>query len=132
MFFGTPLPTAPRAALSSALRAHLPRLLVAPRVEVVASAPGEARLAVHGLVCGVCAARTAAALRAVPGVEDACVDLDGGSATVALAPGQADAAALQSAMQQAVERVVVGMALRRGIQRTAERVRAVWRVPGLR
>ncbi|MGE3857410.1 MAG: heavy-metal-associated domain-containing protein [Dehalococcoidia bacterium] len=131
--FSIPSPSAaPLAALSAALRPHLTRLLVAPRVEVVDAAPGEVRVAVHGLVCGDCAARTRAALRSVPGVEDACVDLHAASATVALAPGDVDAAALQAGMQRAVERVVIGMALRRGIQRAAEQVRAMWRVPGLR
>jgi len=117
----------------SPLRVHFRRLLAAPRVEVVSAGPGAAQVVVHGLVCDVCAARTRAALTSVPGVEDACVDLDAACASVTLAPGATvDAAAMQRSMQGALERVVVGMTLRRGIERLVSRLRAVWRVPGLR
>ena len=81
-----------------------------------------ADLRVDGLVCGVCAARTAAALRSVAGVQDACVDLDAGRATLMLAPGaRVDVAA----MQRAVERVVIGLPLRRRIERLAAALRTL-------
>ena len=78
----------------------------------------------HGLVCGVCAARTHAALRAIPGVLEIRVDLDAGCATLALAPGaELDA----SAMQRSLERVVIGMPVRRVLQRWNERLVMVLR-----
>ncbi|PKN80698.1 MAG: hypothetical protein CVU47_08840 [Chloroflexi bacterium HGW-Chloroflexi-9] len=103
---------------------HPNRLLRAPRVSVVepldpaAAVPGrsEVALRVDGLVCSVCAARTASALRRVPGVEEVRVDLAAGQAHVRLAPGVvADA----EAMQRAVEQVVVGMSARRWLERAA-------------
>ncbi|MDP2327632.1 MAG: heavy metal-associated domain-containing protein [Dehalococcoidia bacterium] len=103
---------------------HPDRLLRAPRVSVVepldrspvAAGPSEVALRVDGLVCSVCAARTASALRRVPGVEDARVDLAAGQAHVRLAPG---VVADEVAMQGAVERVVVGMRARRWLERAA-------------
>lgn len=103
---------------------HPKRLLRAPRVSVVeplgdasaASGPPEVALRVDGLVCSVCAARTASALRRVPGVEDARVDLAAGQAHVRLAPGVVPD---EAAMQRAVERVVVGMGARRWLERAA-------------
>ena len=81
-----------------------------------------ADLRVDGLVCGVCAARTAAALRSVAGVQDAGLDLDAGRATLMLAPGaRVDVAA----MQRAVERVVIGLPLRRRIERLAAALRTL-------
>jgi len=84
---------------------------------------------VHGLVCGVCALRTRAALESVAGVREACVDLDAGTATLALASGAAlDASAvraMQRDMQRALDRVVVAMPVRRAIQRTADALRAM-------
>lgn len=103
---------------------HPSRLLRAPRVSVVETlvptvaetGTSEATLRVDGLVCSVCAARTAASLRRVPGVEDARVDLAGGRAHVRLAPG---ASVDEAAMRRAVERVVVGMRARRWLERAA-------------
>lgn len=101
---------------------HPSRLLRAPRVSVVAPldpasvglAPSEVALRVDGLVCSVCAARTASALRRMPGVEDARVDLPAGRAHIRLAPG---AVADEAAMQRAMDRVVVGMGARRWLER---------------
>lgn len=101
-------------------RLHLRRLLVAPRVAVAASTPAGAEVRVDGLVCGVCALRTAAALRSVRGVQDACVDLDAGRATLSLAPG---AVVDPVAMQRALERVVIAMPLRRRIERLVATLR---------
>jgi len=103
---------------------HPDRLLRTPRVSVVeplddvsaAPGPSEVTLRVDGLVCSVCAARAASALRRVPGVEEARVDLAAGQAHVRLAPG---AVADEAGMQRAVERVVVGMRARRWLERAA-------------
>jgi len=117
------LPSLPSPAV---FRVHPRRLLVAPRVEVTWSGPAGAEVAVHGLVCGVCAARTRSALLAVPGVQDACVDLDAGTATLSLAPGaRLEAGGMERAMQGALEHVVLGMAARRIIERIAGTLRAV-------
>ncbi len=111
------------------LRLHPRRLLSAPRVEVTSVAAGAAQVTVHGLVCGVCALRTRAALESVAGVREACVDLDAGTATLALASGATlDASsvrAMQRDMQRALDRVVVAMPVRRAIQRTADALRAM-------
>ncbi len=93
-------------------RVHPRRLLAAPRVELA-----EGSIRVDGMVCGVCAARTRAALASVTGVEDASVDLDGGVARLRLAPGQSADRDLEAALQRAVERVVVGMGARRWVER---------------
>ncbi|MDO9445267.1 MAG: cation transporter [Dehalococcoidia bacterium] len=103
---------------------HPDRLLRAPRVSVVepvdltATTPGpsEVTLRVDGLVCSVCATRTASALRRVPGVEHVRVDLAGGQAHVRLAPS---AVVDEAAMQREVERVVAGMRARRWLERAA-------------
>ena len=54
------------------------RLLRAPALRIVSRSPGVTVLAVDGLVCRLCAARTRVALAAVPGVEGASVDLASG------------------------------------------------------
>jgi len=108
------------AARSHGLRLHLSRLLVAPRVEGIERGltEGEA-YRLRGVVCGVCATRTEAALASVPGVEAATVDLDRSRATLRLSPGaQVDEATLQ----RALEGVVVGMSMRRHTERLAGRV----------
>ena len=107
------------------LRVHPRRILVAPRVTRVTplEAPGAdttAEVAIAGMVCGACAARSQAAMLAAPGVRAARVDLDAGTATLRLASGAAlDVAGLQSSLQ----RVVVGMAARRAIERAAAALR---------
>jgi len=109
------------AARTHGLRLHLSRLLVAPRVERAeddATEGGGYRLS--GVVCGVCATRTEAALASVEGVEAATVDLGGSRATLRLSPGASvDVAALQHALEGAV----VGMSMRRRTERVAGRVR---------
>ncbi len=105
------------------LRVHPARLLLAPRVEVTRADADTVDLAVAGLVCGVCASRTQAALRALPGVEEACVDLDAGSARLRLAPG----ASLEAgALDRALARAVIAMPARRAIERAVR----VWRGRG--
>lgn len=107
-------PTAVR--LPRWLRLHPLRLLRAPRVEVARIDGDAVEVAVHGLVCGVCAARTEAALLGTPGVETACVDLDAGIARLRMAP-TADLDV--EAMQTSLERVVIAMPVRRWIERVA-------------
>ncbi len=100
------------AARSHGLRLHLSRLLVAPRVEGDATEAGAYQL--RGVVCGVCATRTEAALVSVEGVEAATVDLGTSRATLRLSPG---ASVDVAALQRAVEGVVVGMSIRRRLER---------------
>ncbi|MYB42614.1 MAG: cation transporter [Chloroflexi bacterium] len=64
------------------LRIHPRRLLTAPRLRVTSEDERRSRLAIAGLVCGVCANRTERALRSIPGVRNASVDLASGSATI--------------------------------------------------
>ena len=107
-------------------RIHPARLLVAPRLDVASAddeCAGQVTVTIRGLVCGVCAARTRAALLATPGVAAASVDLEGGTATLRLRPGTIiDAAALQ----RSLDRVVLGRPARRGIERVAVAARAAW------
>lgn len=113
-----------RAVGRHGFRFHVGRLTQAPRIDMAseAGASGEASertLALRGVVCGVCAARTESALRSVPGVESATVDLEGSRARLRLSPGaEVDAVALQ----RALEGVVVGMGVRRRIEGLAGRL----------
>ena len=104
------------------LRVHPSRLASAPRLRVFGREGATLHLAVDGLVCAACAARTASALRATPGVREAHVDLTRGTAEVVtdgpLRPGALDAA---------LASVVVAPAARRAI----ERMVTWWRTRGL-
>ncbi|MCK9495092.1 MAG: heavy-metal-associated domain-containing protein [Dehalococcoidia bacterium] len=112
-----------RALRRHGVRVHLGRLADAPRIEAAGArgdSPDVRVLRLRGVVCAVCASRTEAALRSVSGVEVASVDLEGLQATVRFSPGaRVDVAALQ----QAVEGVVLGMGLRRWLERAVSRVR---------
>src|SRR5690606_37900357 len=81
------------------------RLLTAPRVRMLRIEGNRATVAVDGLVCSACAMRTRSALCAVPGVEDATVDLETGRAEVSLREGYEDLDA--GTLQRAVDRVVI-------------------------
>jgi Cu+-exporting ATPase len=59
------------------------------------------RLAVEGMTCASCVGRVERALKAVPGVLDASVNLAAGSATVRLADGAAGVADLIAAVERA-------------------------------
>ncbi len=109
------------AARSHGLRVHLRRLLVAPAIEgaTASNEDGLRTYRLSGVVCGVCATRTEDALRFVPGVEVATVDLDASRATLRLAPG---ATVDAPALQRALEGVVVGMGMRRRIERATRRL----------
>ena len=67
------------SALSARLRVYPLRLLRAPGLRPCTppddQRPGRTTLAIEGLVCGLCAARARDALAAVPGVDEAGVDL---------------------------------------------------------
>jgi copper chaperone len=54
-------------------------------------------LSISGMTCGHCVAAVTKALRSVPGVQDAQVDLQQGAASV---QGQADAQALLAAVTE--------------------------------
>lgn len=111
-------------------RMHPRRLLVAPRLHLGAEgapgeAGGEATVRVRGMVCALCAQRTGAALAAVPGVEEARVDLDTGVARLRLTPGTRRDRALEEALQGALDGVVVGLGARRWVERLARAAHAV-------
>ena len=67
------------SALSARLRVYPLRLLRAPGLRTCTpphdQRPGHTTLAIEGLVCGLCAARARDVLAAVPGVDEARVDL---------------------------------------------------------
>jgi copper chaperone CopZ len=108
------------------LRVHPSRLASVPRVRVLGRTSGSEvttlHLAVDGLVCAACAARTASALRALPGVRAARVDLVSGTAEV-VTSAPLRAAALEAALAS----VVVAPRARRAIERVVTR----WRARGL-
>ncbi|MFA7297588.1 MAG: heavy metal-associated domain-containing protein [Dehalococcoidia bacterium] len=112
------------------LRVHPSRLASAPRLRVLGSAVADVtssegatqHLAVDGLVCAVCAARTAHALRAVPGVRAVRVDLDRGTAEV-----EVDTPVSPAALKAALASVVVAPGARRAMERAVTR----WRTRGL-
>ncbi|MEX1022547.1 MAG: heavy metal-associated domain-containing protein [Dehalococcoidia bacterium] len=103
-------------------RLHPARLRHAPRIEAGApemAGDGGTTVQVRGLVCGVCATRTEAALRSVDGVEDVTVDLDAATASLRLSPG---ASVQPQRLQEALERAVIAMPVRRLIERAARRL----------
>ena len=91
---------------------HPSRLATAPALRLVAVTPGRATVRIDGLVCGLCAARTQAALAAVVGVEAAAVDLNAGMAEVRYAPG---GSIDEGALRRALDSVVVAGTVRRWI-----------------
>jgi len=102
------------------LGVHVSRIAEVPHVVAAPPMAGEQTVAVRGLVCGVCAMRTASALRSIPGVESAQVDLRTAQATLRLAPG---ASVNNEELQRSLEGVVIAMPLRRIIARIAATVR---------
>lgn len=111
------------------LRVHPLRLASAPRLRVLGRPSGDEaatlHLAVDGLVCAACAARTASALRALPGVHAAHVDLDRGTAEVVMV--QASTPPSAATLEAALASVVVAPWARRAIERVVTR----WRTRGL-
>lgn len=97
------------------VRVHPSRLASAPRLRVLAAEGATLRLAVDGLVCGVCAARTASVLRSVPGVQAARVDLDRGTAEV-VTSGPVPTGALEAALASVVVAAGARQVLERAVQ----------------
>ena len=58
-------------------------------------------LKVEGMTCGGCVASVTRVLKATPGVTDAVVRLDAGSATVTFDPARTSVPALKSAIEDA-------------------------------
>ena len=103
--------------MRNALRLHLSRLLTAPEVRVIERGEGRSLIAVDGLVCGACAGRASRALAGVEGVRGVEVDLDRGVAFL-----EHDGELPRpTAMQSALDRVVVALPLRRLIARLVRR-----------
>lgn len=101
----------------SLLRIRPSRLRRLPRLRTIERGEGYTTLAVDGLVCGMCAARTRSALSDVEGVRDVEVDLERG---VAVVRHEGDPPRV-AAMQRAVDRVVIARPLRRLLDRLTHR-----------
>ena len=104
------------SALSARLRVYPLRLLRAPgllpRMPSHDRRPGQTALAIEGLVCGLCAGRAQDALAAVPGVDEARVDLRRGVVELRHAQsGPPDARALTRALDGVVVARRVRLAL---------------------
>jgi copper chaperone CopZ len=112
---------------------HPGRLLQAPAVSGVSledeyEGRTEVEVQLRGVVCGVCALRSEAALRGIAGVEAASVDLDTQRATLRLSRGATvGSTELRGALQQGLERAVVGMTVRRWIERLSVGLRTDFR-----
>ena len=96
---------------------HLARVLTAPDARVIERSNGRSVVAIDGLVCAFCAARTRRALSGVRGVGAVEVDLARGLATIEHAGAAPDNAALQ----RALDGVVVAPGLRRRLAAFAAR-----------
>ena len=105
------------------IRLHLRRLLTAPRLRVSSRGERGTDLAIDGLVCGVCASRTERALRSIPGVTSASVDLACGTARIEHGETVPDLAQLA----EAVDGVVIARPWRLRIEAWATRLRGLAR-----
>ena len=72
------------------MRLRLENLPITPRARLLSASEDELRLAVDGLVCGVCAGRVQAALAQLPGVASAECSLETGEARVRLEHADAE------------------------------------------
>ena len=97
----------------SALHVRPSRLRTAPTLRAVERGDGSTTFAVDGLVCGLCATRTRSALSDIEGVRNVEVDLERG---VAVVEHEGDPPPL-AAMQQAVDRVVIALPVRKLLDR---------------
>ncbi len=97
------------------------RLLVEPKATITrleaAADSTRAILRIDGLLCSACAANVCRALEAVPGVQNASVDLDSALASVTFDP----AAANPEKLVHAVEGTVIFRPLRRLLARIGQR-----------
>ena len=73
------------------MRLRLENLPITPRARLLSASQDEVRLAVDGLVCGVCAGRVQSALAQLPGVAAAECSLETGEARVRLERADAEA-----------------------------------------
>lgn len=73
------------------MRLRLENLPITPRARLLSASQDEVRLAVDGLVCGVCAGRVQSALAQLPGAASAECSLETGEARVRLEHADADA-----------------------------------------
>lgn len=101
----------------SPLPIHPSRLGTAPGLRTIERGDGYTRFAVDGLVCGMCAGRTRSALADIEGVHDVEVDLARG---VAVVHHEGDLPRM-SAMQRALDRVVIALPVRRLLDRLTHR-----------
>jgi copper chaperone CopZ len=98
------------------MRIHLHRLLTSPKVRVQSVESDVTHLTIEGLACDtVCAARTRGALERIDGVREVTVEFETGSAT------GVGAAQDPRMYERAVQAVVVGMPLRRALERARRR-----------
>jgi copper chaperone CopZ len=89
---------------------RLTNFLTYPRVRLLERGRDTVRVKIDGLVCDrICAARSQAALAALPGVRSAHVDFASGVADIE------GAAPDEAACQRAIDSVVVGKPLRRAL-----------------
>ena len=72
------------------MRLRLENLPITPRARLLSASEDELRLAVDGLVCGVCAGRVQSALAQMPGVASAECSLETGEARVRLERADAE------------------------------------------
>lgn len=75
---------------SGGVRLRLENLPITPRARLLSASQDELRLAVDGLVCGVCAGRVQSALAQLPGVASAECSLETGEARVRLERADTD------------------------------------------
>lgn len=95
------------------MRLNLRRLAHEPAVRVLSREGEETRLRIDGLVCdAVCARRSSAALRRLPGVTGVAVDFRAGTAVVRGTHHP------EAAYHRAVQGQVAGLALRRLLARS--------------
>ena len=96
---------------------RLERLRSTPAARVSRRGSNSAEIAVEGLVCSLCAARVASALRSLPGVTDASCSLEDGVAIVRLSGAEVEADDLIGA----VEGSAIFMPVRRALSRLLRR-----------
>ncbi len=110
------------SVLSARLRVYPLRLLRAPRLRPCTplddQRPGHTTLAIEGLVCGLCAARARDALAAVPGVDEARVDLRRGVVELWHARSKPPDARM---LARALDGVVIARGVRRALAALAAR-----------
>ncbi|MCY4455710.1 MAG: heavy-metal-associated domain-containing protein [Chloroflexi bacterium] len=100
-----------------AFRLHPSRLWTAPASRVIERREGRSVIAIDGLVCSVCSSRAQRSLADAEGVRSVEVDLERGVAAVEHGPE----APSDEELRAALERSVIGMPVRRWLERLARR-----------